>query len=40
MENVFLILITIGAIFYLYKKMFKNNGCNCGKNGNCKINDK
>lgn len=39
MENIFLILITIGAIFYLYKKVFKNSGCNCGNKGSCKIDE-
>ncbi|WP_323669496.1 FeoB-associated Cys-rich membrane protein [Aliarcobacter butzleri] len=39
MENIILSIITLGALFYLYKKIFKNNGCNCGK-GYCKSNEK
>ena len=39
MENIILSIITLGALFYLYKKIFKNNGCNCGK-GSCKSNEK
>jgi len=35
MDNIFLILITMGALYFLYKKLFKKNGCdggcNCGK---------
>lgn len=30
MEEFFLILLTIFALYYLYKKTFKNSGCNCG----------
>ncbi len=30
MENIFLIIITLFAAYYLYKKTFKNSGCNCG----------
>lgn len=39
MENLFLLIITLAALFYLYKKVFKNSGCNCGK-GSCKSNEK
>jgi len=38
MEDAFLIVITLCAAFYLYKKMFKSGGCNCGNNkekGSC-----
>ena len=35
MDTIFLAVITLGAIYFLYKKLFKNNGCgvgcNCGK---------
>lgn len=30
MENIFLIIITLFAIYYIYTKTFKNSGCNCG----------
>lgn len=39
MENFFLLLITFAALFYLYKKVFKSSGCNCGK-GSCKTDEK
>lgn len=35
MENIFLGVITLFALYYLYTKLFKNNGCDgdcdCGK---------
>ena len=39
MENIFLIIIAIAATYYLYRKLFKSGGCNCGSNkekGSCK----
>jgi len=30
MENAFLIIITLSALYYVYKTTFKNSGCNCG----------
>lgn len=30
MENLILLIITLGAIYYIYTKTFKNSGCNCG----------
>ncbi len=30
MEEIFLLIITGAAAFYLYKKLFKSGGCNCG----------
>ncbi|RXK11696.1 FeoB-associated Cys-rich membrane protein [Halarcobacter mediterraneus] len=30
MEELFLVILTIFALYYLYKKTFKNSGCNCG----------
>ncbi|MGE4461314.1 MAG: FeoB-associated Cys-rich membrane protein [Arcobacter sp.] len=39
MENLFLLIITLAALFYLYKKVFSNNSCNCGKDS-CKSNEK
>ncbi|WP_417332111.1 FeoB-associated Cys-rich membrane protein [Halarcobacter sp.] len=33
MENAFIIIIALLAAFYLYRKIFKNNGCNCGTKG-------
>ncbi len=30
MENIFLITITLFALYYIYKTTFKNNSCNCG----------
>ena len=33
-DNIFLAIITIGALYYLYKKLFNNTGCKgCG--GSC-----
>lgn len=34
MEDFFLIIIAIFALYYIYKTIFKNRGCNCGSN-NC-----
>ena len=36
MENAFLIIITLAAGFYLYRKIFKNSGCGCSDGGSCK----
>ena len=37
MENIFLAVIALGAAYYLYIKLFKSGGCNCGdKKGSCK----
>ncbi len=34
MDSIFLTIITIGALYYLYKKLFKSGGCDgCG--GSC-----
>ncbi|RXK07851.1 FeoB-associated Cys-rich membrane protein [Halarcobacter bivalviorum] len=30
MENLFIIIIALLAAFYLFNKIFKNSGCNCG----------
>ncbi|MGP2657864.1 FeoB-associated Cys-rich membrane protein [Malaciobacter sp. WC5094] len=32
METVFLIILTLFALYYIYKTTFKNSGCNCGSN--------
>ncbi|MBN2769005.1 MAG: FeoB-associated Cys-rich membrane protein [Campylobacterales bacterium] len=34
-EKIFLVVITIVAIYYIYKRLFKSGGCNCG-DGGCK----
>ncbi|WP_404318155.1 FeoB-associated Cys-rich membrane protein [Malaciobacter canalis] len=31
MDKIFLIVITLFAIFYIYHSISKNKGCNCGK---------
>ncbi|PKI81557.1 FeoB-associated Cys-rich membrane protein [Malaciobacter halophilus] len=36
MDKIFLIIITLIAIFYIYYTISKNKGCNCGKK-NCGI---
>ena len=36
MENAFLIIITLAAGFYLYRKIFKSGGCGCSDGGSCK----
>ncbi len=36
METAFIILITLGAIYYFYRQTFVNKGCNCGTKGHCK----
>ncbi|PSM51472.1 hypothetical protein CBLAS_1355 [Campylobacter blaseri] len=33
-EIIFLIVVALGAGFYIYKKLFKSGGCGCG-NKNC-----
>lgn len=33
MEEIILLIIAGAAAFYLYKKIFKNKGCNCGNKG-------
>ncbi len=36
MEEIILLIITAGAVYYLYTKLFKSGGCNCGdKGGSC-----
>lgn len=43
MEEVFIVVIALAAAYFLYRKMFKSNGCNCGnssENGSCKVNEK
>jgi len=34
MENLFLVIIALAASYYLYVKIYKNKGCNCG-DGSC-----
>lgn len=36
MENAFLIIITLAAGFYLYRKIFKSGDCGCSDGGSCK----
>lgn len=31
MEDAILVIIALGAAYYLYRKMFKSGGCGCGK---------
>ncbi|NCD10969.1 MAG: FeoB-associated Cys-rich membrane protein [Epsilonproteobacteria bacterium] len=33
LENIFLGVITLGALYYLYRILFKTKGCGCGKDG-------
>ncbi|RBQ29676.1 FeoB-associated Cys-rich membrane protein [Aliarcobacter vitoriensis] len=41
MENIFLVIIALGAAYYLYIKLFKSSGCNCGNGKNsCKTDKK
>ncbi|MBL3520823.1 FeoB-associated Cys-rich membrane protein [Aliarcobacter lanthieri] len=41
MENIFLVIIALVAAYYLYRKLFKSSGCNCGDGkGSCKNDDK
>jgi len=36
MEEIGLWIVTVIAVVYLYKKLFKSGGCNCGgKDGFC-----
>ncbi|MEJ2437258.1 MAG: FeoB-associated Cys-rich membrane protein [Sulfurovaceae bacterium] len=38
-EKIFLVVVTIAAVYYIYRKLFKSGGgCNCG-DGSCKNND-
>lgn len=39
LENIILLVIALGALYYLYRKIFKSSGCNCGKSS-CKSNEK
>jgi len=34
MEKIVLLILTAGAVYYMYKKLFKSGGCNCGDGGN------
>lgn len=34
MEQAFIILLALGAGYYLYRSIFKKKGCNCGNCGN------
>ena len=34
-ENIFIGLIFAWAVYFIYKSIFKSNGCSCGKNS-CK----
>lgn len=34
-EKIFLVVVTIAAVYYIYRKFFKSAGCNCG-DGSCK----
>jgi len=36
MENIFLVVIVLIAAYYLYRKLFKSNSCNCGNCGSNK----
>ncbi|ACZ12566.1 hypothetical protein [Sulfurospirillum deleyianum] len=39
LENIFLGLVTLGAIYYLYRTLFKTKGCGCGKDS-CNVKKK
>jgi hypothetical protein len=32
LDDVLLVAISLGALYYLYRKLVKNRGCGCGKN--------
>lgn len=32
-EKIFLVVIALGAGYYLYRSIFKSKGCGCGKEG-------
>lgn len=34
-EKIGLVLITLGAVYYIYRATFKSKGCNCGKEDCC-----
>lgn len=36
LEKITLIVIALGAVYYIYHKTFKSKGCNCGKD-NCSV---
>jgi hypothetical protein len=36
LENIALIVIALGAVYYIYRSTFKSKGCNCGKD-NCSV---
>lgn len=35
MENLILVLILAGAVYFLYYKLIKKKGCGCGSEGGC-----
>ncbi|SDZ78172.1 hypothetical protein SAMN05660420_00278 [Desulfuromusa kysingii] len=35
MEQILLFAIFVGAIYYLYRKLFKNKGCSCSNKSCC-----
>ncbi|WP_394708520.1 hypothetical protein [uncultured Desulfuromusa sp.] len=35
MQQLLLFAIFVGAIYYLYRKLFKNKGCNCSSKSCC-----
>ena len=35
LEKVILVLIALGAAYYIYRVTFKNKGCSCGKDDCC-----
>ncbi|MDY0233254.1 MAG: FeoB-associated Cys-rich membrane protein [Sulfurimonas sp.] len=34
-DKIFLALLALGATYYLYRKLFKSNGCSSGCGGSC-----
>ncbi|MCK9162318.1 MAG: FeoB-associated Cys-rich membrane protein [Arcobacteraceae bacterium] len=36
LENVFIGIVFIWAIYFIYKSLFKSGGCNCGSKNSCK----
>ena len=35
LEKLGLIVITLGAVYYIYRSLVKEKGCNCGKDDCC-----
>lgn len=35
LEKVALVIIALGAIYYIYHSMLKSKGCSCGKDDCC-----